>query len=62
MAMMMGSGREPYTLIYAPVKAGKGVARGWFDPGRDLILACYIGFVYLWARPLIEPDSAMQDP
>jgi len=26
MAMMMGFGREPYALIYAPVQAGKGVA------------------------------------
>ena len=22
------------------VKAGKGVARGWFEPGRDLMLSC----------------------
>jgi len=44
------------------VKAGEGVARGWFEPGRDLLLACYILFVYLRARPLIEPDSAMQNP
>ena len=44
------------------VKAGKGVARGWFEPGRDLMLSCYIGLVYPWARPLIETDSAMQDP
>ena len=57
MAMMMGSGCKPQVLVYAPVKAGKGVARGWFDPGRDLTLSCYILFVYPWARPLIEPDS-----
>jgi len=56
-ARMTGAGREPRCSFMPPVQAGKGVARGWFDPGRDLILACYIGFVYLWARPLIEPDS-----